>query len=223
MSLAVDHLRDYLERENITQDEFGTACGYDASLVSNVLSGKVGISARNISRLLHGVNPPAEKLKFIAAYLRDQIPAEHVYQLSVNIESDESTDGTVQEEPASVFDIALPHLIDELPLQTKTLVYYFVKALRRDPQLRLVFEGVMRYVPTDAHANTKPFTRQPHTEEQSEGQKPGTAGPFAPGALKKAQARAEAEAARKRGKKKSTRGRGIPARDDPAHTATESG
>lgn len=212
MSLAVEHLRDYLARENVTQADFGKACGYDASLVSNVLSGSVGISARNLDRLLSGVKPPTDKLRFIAAYLRDQVPAEHVHQVSVNVENDGSAANGDATDEASLVSVAITHLLDELPMHTKTQLFHFVKALRRDTQLRSVFEGLMRYVPTDSHTNP------PHTAAPLESQKKETAGPFPVAIMRAALAKKDAERVSKPEKNKSIRARGTPAQSSPKRT-----
>jgi transcriptional regulator with XRE-family HTH domain len=216
MSLAIEHLRDYLAREKVTQAEFAHACGYDASLVSNVLSGAIGISARNIERLLHGVQPTEDKLRFVAAYLRDQIPAEFVHQVSVAIEpnSEVGTDGSNDADLASV---AILHLAEELPMHTKTQLFHFVKALRRDAQLRSVFEGLMRYVPDDSHPANPPL----RTEQLPEGRKKETAGPFPVAIMKKALAKRDAAKASKQGKSKSSLERDTPARSAPERTTVE--
>lgn len=199
MSLAVEHLRDYLKRENLTQAEFAAACGYDASLVSNVLSRTptVGLSARNVARLLLGIKPVDEKLRFIAAYLRDQIPSEHVHQVNVVVETGAAEGPAGRSDEASVVSIVIGHLFDELPMQTQTQVFHFVKALRRDPHLRKVFEGLMRYVPDDSHIT------QDTAATLANQTNAGTAGPFPVEILKRAQARKDAEAAQKRDESKS--------------------
>lgn len=193
MNLAIEHLRDYLTREKISQRSYADACDYDASLVSDVLRGTLPVSARNLPKLLAGISTRKDKLNFLSAYLRDQIPPEHTNELGLQItDLGEPATPLVEEvavDPSTVLDEGIRHAVSQLPTQTKAQVYRFVKALRVDPLLRNVFDGLMHYVPPTPASTPPPRTAEPATS--------GTAGPFPIEIIRAAQAR-------NRGRKKSS-------------------
>lgn len=202
MNLAADLLRDYLSANKITQGDYAAACGVDQSFVSQVLTGTIAISARNLSKLLEGLKAKEDKLRFLISYLHDQVPTEHVHDLSIRSADASVAPFLVREahvDPATVFDDAIAQVLGQLPTQTKTQLYQFIQALRVDPALRSVFHGIMRYVPvTGAEA--------PHMAAPAD-----TAGPFPVSIIKAAQALKSAQAL-KAGKNMSIRADGTRAR-----------
>ncbi len=208
MNLAADLLRDYLSANKITQGDYAASCNVDQSFVSQVLAGTIAISARNLSKLLEGLKTKEDKLRFLVAYLHDQVPSEHVHDLTIRAASESSRPYLVEEitpDPKHIFDSAILEVLAQLPTQTKTQLYQFVQALRVDPALRSVFQAVMRYVPA-------PAAEAPHTGGLGD-----SAGPFPVKIIQNAQAlkqgmnksshaagtRAQSARARKRGSRAS--------------------
>lgn len=179
MNLAADLLRDYLATHKITQGEYAASCNASQSFVSQVLSGPIQISEGNLSKLLAGLKSKEDKLRFLVAYLHDQVPPEHVHDLAIRVADEKVRPFLIEEIVANsknVFDAAIVEVLAQLPTQTKSQLYHFVQSLRVDPALRSVFHGIMRYVPAPTEA-------APHTGRQGD-----SSGPFPIQIMKNAQA-----------------------------------
>lgn len=150
--LAAEMLRSYLKDSGTSQADFAKAAGMDASTLTGILSLDISISAKNLPKLLRAFPVHNDKLSFLAAYLRDQVPSEHTDEVSIEVNPMRpgATSGALCEvdiDPARLFADAAIAAIGQLPAQTQEQLYHLAKALRQDADLRTVFQGIMRYVP----------------------------------------------------------------------------
>lgn len=130
----------------MTQAEFAIACGMDASTITDVLSGNVRISSRNIEKLLHGLPARAEQLQFLAAYLRDEIPLDYANDISVGVEKSVAQK---QEKSAAAYGADEGDLLNayrELSARKhRDLALSVIRQIRSDTELRNLISQVMEY------------------------------------------------------------------------------
>lgn len=148
MSLALDFLKEYLSRSDVTQADYAKACGIDPSLFSQLKSGDVSVSSKNLPKLLRGLHTAKDRLDFLTSYLRDQVPNEYANMVAIQIGTGgesawqvaESTDDS-QLEPQALLAFAA------LPSRTYRLrIIRFLQTLRTDAKLRDLFGRTMAYL-----------------------------------------------------------------------------
>jgi transcriptional regulator with XRE-family HTH domain len=140
VSLSVAFLKDYFAARPGTQGEFAETAGIDPSLLSKLFVGQVSISAKNLPRLLAGLPTEGDKLRFLTAYLRDQIPTEHAHQVEIRVAGGPRP--SVGEPEAELLAV-----LALLPPKTRRDLALFARALREDAHLRTVFNNLLRYIP----------------------------------------------------------------------------
>lgn len=147
MSLTTDFLADYLIRSEQSQADFARAAGMTQPNFSEILNGSVEVSARNIGKLIRGFREEHERDAFIAAYLRDQIPAENADRITVHLST---PTGVLEERPEADrmnIEVEMIAAFDALPSDLyRRRVVKFLNKLRKDEELRDLFRRTMEYL-----------------------------------------------------------------------------
>lgn len=142
MSLTVDFLREYFARPDVTQADYAKLAGIDPSLLTKLMQEEVLISSKNLRKLLRGFPHFTDRVAFLNAYLRDQLPGEYADAISIRlVKTPESANEEGDQEES------LLQAFEALPSDAyKRRVIRFVRQLGRDAELRRYFAMTMRYV-----------------------------------------------------------------------------
>lgn len=156
MSLAIDFLRGYFSRPDApSQADFAKASGMTGANVTDLLNAQVGISGRNVSKLLRGLGNDPDRLAFLAAYLRDEVPSDfadaiHIGVRTSGLEEPPEGEQSLQDDLLQAF-AALPSDMH------RRRTVKFLQHLRRDHGLRDLFARTCVYLEeadADARART---------------------------------------------------------------------
>lgn len=151
MSLATEFLIDYIERAEQTQADFARLAGMTPTNLTEILKGSVKIGARNIDGLLRAITSGAERARFIHAHLNDQIPSDLADSVTVHI-TQQAEPGMVMEggnEEAQLEAELIAAYRALTTLTYKRRVVRFLRQLKRDADLRDLFQRIMGYVDDD--------------------------------------------------------------------------
>ncbi len=142
MKQARDFLQDFFsENPERTQAEFAKAAGMTGANLSDLLGGRVEISYRNLPRLLNGFESRSDKLEFLTAYLRDEVPADFEGDIVVAMKGGgRKGKAAAREEEFAAAWRALPGA----GMQARIL--QLLRALRNDEALRDLFVRITDYM-----------------------------------------------------------------------------
>lgn len=148
MSLALDFLKEYLNRPSQTQTDFAMAAGMTPTNVSDLLKGDVAISDRNLAKLIRGLRSEKDRHDFLTAYLRDRVPSDYADIITVHLRPPVVETGMVMEagddEP---LDAQIIRAFASLPSDLyRRRVIRFLEHLKKDGSLRDLFTRLVAYL-----------------------------------------------------------------------------
>lgn len=192
MSLALDFLKEYLSRPDQTQADFAVAAGMTPPNVSDLLKGDVLLSDRNLPKILRGLRSERDRHDFLAAYLRDRVPADYADVISVHLKQPAVTGGLLMEDgEGEPLDVQIVHAFAALPSDLyRRRVIRFLGHLKKDPGLRDLFTRTVFYLEEADHTTTisyrSPVDQVVRKEDLKRvGQPGGDAPPIAPSTERK--------------------------------------
>lgn len=148
MSLALDYLSDYLERTKTTQADYAKSSGIDPSLFTKLVQKEVAMSGKNLPKLLRGIREDRERLDFLTAYLRDQIPADFADSITIHLNGQPAPDGGLMESgEEESLDAQIAQSFAALPSDLyRRRVIRFLNHLKKDGSLRDLFSRTVAYL-----------------------------------------------------------------------------
>lgn len=179
MSLTVEFLKEYFARPDITQSDYAKTAGIDPSLLTKLMQEEVLVSSKNLKRLLRGFHEYSDKLAFLNAYLRDQVPDDFNDAISIRLIKAGTITGAADEFGESEEESALLQAFQSLPPGYRPRIIRFTRQLARDGDLRRFFSMTMNYVDDGARSQResgKHLIYADHKNTPTEGLPPSRAG-----------------------------------------------
>lgn len=147
MSLALDYLREWLQRSECNQADFAKACGMTGANVTDILNGDVTVSARNLAKLLRGLRSEPERLDFLSAYLRDQVPSDYSDEINIRLRVPNGPLGVMDAGDEEPLDLQMAQGFAALPSDLyRRRVVRFLNHLKKDSGLRDLFTRTVAYL-----------------------------------------------------------------------------